>query len=165
LDASKQDREDAAIREQFPKLLENAQRFRLLPHQLVIEYFPGRGRPAVRLTPNQAFRLSLEVLEETRATFRVYVLDSRNQQTPQVRYQVRLNGPLAQFAQIDRDGSRSPGAEQVFEDSSDPVLVKWVFPAVSDTTFAAALERAAEGGVDVSLDVEARFTPTLRPPA
>jgi hypothetical protein len=53
----------------------------------------------------------------------------------------------------------------VFKDASDPVLVKWIFPATTDPALAAALERGAEDQVDVSLDVEARFKPQTTPPA
>jgi len=165
---TKPDREKAAIRANFPKLLEAAQRFRLFPYQLVIEYFPGRGQPAMRLAPNQPFRISLEGLEETRVVFRIYVADAAGQPVKQVpvRYRVRLEGPLAPFAQAELEGSRSLRAEQVFEEARDPVLVKWIFPAVTDATFATALDRSQESGVDVSLDVEARFRPTLPgPPA
>ena len=155
------------IRSYFRKLWENAQHYRLFPHRLVVEYFPGPGQAAILLAPDQPFRISLDGMQETRVVFRLYMLDPQDRPVKDVDYRVRLMGPLARFAQVDRNGVLAPQTEQVFEDVNDPVLVKWIFPAVSETAFAEALGNLAEAETDLSLGVEAKFIPTsaLPPPA
>lgn len=128
-------------------------------YQLVIEHFPGRGQPAARLAADQHFRLPLDGIEETRAVFRVQVLDAQGRPVENVRCRIRLAGPLAPFAQVDRDGERSAAAEQTFAASNDPVMAKWLFPGLADPAFRRALERDDAEAGDMSIDVEVRFTP------